>query len=113
MWCWLDDVAESRLRDILEVAQELAGHLEGRSKAAFRADRGLQRVTERLVEIAGEAATHVPDEVAGAIEADWQGIRAMRVVLAHAYHRIDLDILWEAASRSLPRFASAVAAHLQ
>ncbi|MHB1261274.1 MAG: HepT-like ribonuclease domain-containing protein [Thermoplasmatota archaeon] len=109
----MDEAAESRLQDILEVAKELAAHLHGLRKAEFLADRGLQRIAERLLEIAGEAATHVPDEVADGIDADWESLRAMRIVLAHAYHRIDLDLLWSAANVSLPRFAAAVAAHLR
>jgi len=109
----LDERARERLQDILDVAQELAGHLAGRDRASFLADRGLQRITERLLEIAGEAATHVPDDVADGIGAGWKDLRGMRVLLAHAYHRILPERLWNATTRDLPRLAAAVQAHLQ
>ena len=109
----MDELTRGRLQDILDVADELAGHLRGRDRAAFAADRGLQRIAERLLEIAGEAANHVPDEIAKGIEADWRNLRGMRVLLAHAYRRIAVDRLWNAATIALPRFAAAVAASLR
>ncbi|HUR25767.1 MAG TPA: HepT-like ribonuclease domain-containing protein [Candidatus Thermoplasmatota archaeon] len=101
------------MQDILDVAAELAAHLEGRTKADFLKDRGVQRIAERLVEIAGEAANNVSEEVAETIAANWRGLRAMRILLAHAYRRIDLEILWNAASKDLPRLAASVAAHIE
>ncbi len=94
------------------MSQELAAHLDGATLATFRRDKGLQRIAERLIEIAGEAASHVTADVAEAIEADWTSLRGMRVVLAHAYHRVDLDMLWAAATRDLPKLAASVSRHI-
>ena len=90
---------------------ELADHLKGRTRAQFLRDKGLQRIAERLLEVAGEAAIHVPDDVADRIEIDWTGLRAMRIVLAHAYHRIDPQALWTAATIELPRLAKTLRSH--
>ncbi len=104
----MDERARQRLQDILDVADELAETLEGTTKASFARNKGLQRIAERLLEIAGEAATHVPDAVAKTIVADWTGLRGLRVILAHAYHRVDVATLWTAAVDHLPRLAQAV-----
>lgn len=87
---------------------ELAGHLRGVSREEFISTKAHQRVAERLLEIAGEAATNIEDGILDDIEADWEGIRAMRVLLAHAYRKVDPGPLWEAAKRDLPRLAGAV-----
>ncbi len=38
-------------------------------------------------------------------EVPWKELSAVRVVLAHAYHRVDLDLLWGIAVDDLPRVA--------
>jgi uncharacterized protein with HEPN domain len=107
-----DERVRQRLQDIVDDARELQTHLEGMDRDAFCRDLGAQRIAERLLEIAGGAATHVPDDASDQIDADWAGLRRMRVLLAHAYHRVDPQQLWAAATRDLPRLADAVQAYL-
>lgn len=102
------DRSRDRLQDILDLAGELADHLQGATQASFRRHRGLQRIAERILEICGEAANAVPDEVLATMEADWAGLRRMRILLAHAYHRVDPDQLWVAATKDLPAVAKAI-----
>jgi uncharacterized protein with HEPN domain len=109
-WCSLDERTEERLLDILEFADELAAAIAGMDYARFKKDRLKRRVAERLLEIAGEAATYVPDEAVVGPLASWVGIRKMRIVLAHAYGSVDDRLLWEAASISLPALASTIRA---
>jgi uncharacterized protein with HEPN domain len=109
----LDDADRQRLTDIVEHAAELAGYLDGVDLERFRSDRMLRRIAERLLEICGEAANHVSEETREAIPADWRGLRRLRVLLAHAYPRVDAETLWPSATRSLPALAAAVRAHLQ
>lgn len=104
----LDERARQRLQDILDANEELHQSLRGYDEGRFASERGIQRIAERLLEIAGEAATHVPEDVTEMIHADWSGLRAMRIILAHAYRRVDSQILWDSATRSLPAFARAV-----
>jgi uncharacterized protein with HEPN domain len=109
----LDEEIRGRLQDILDVETELTNHLRGATRSSFRGSKLLQRVAERLLEIAGEAANHVPPEVTEGIDAGWRALRSMRVLLAHAYHRVDVDILWTAATADLPRFADTVRVYLE
>ncbi len=54
-----------------------------------------------------EAATAVSDEGRSSFpEVDWSGAVGMRTWLAHAYHRINSDLLWKAACRSIPEMVS-------
>lgn len=106
----MDERVRQRLQDILDFSDELQASLKGSTMARFQSDREKQRVAERLLEIAGEAATHVPDDVAGQIEGNWDGLRKMRIVLAHAYPRVDAGRIWHAATVSLPALAEGIRA---
>lgn len=60
-------------------------------------------VTERLVEIIGEAARAMSAEGrARYSDIDWTGLVGLRNVLVHAYHRIQPELLWRAASVDIP-----------
>ncbi|HVL03662.1 MAG TPA: HepT-like ribonuclease domain-containing protein [Acidimicrobiales bacterium] len=100
---------EHRIADILEAADKLAVRLPD-SFEAWLDDEDLRLVTERLVEIIGEAAramTTMGREKHP--EIDWAGLVGLRNVLVHAYHRIQPDLLWQAATVEVPR----VVAHLR
>lgn len=73
---------------------------------SWTADEDLRLVTERLVEIVGEAARAVSAEGRAAYpDVDWSGLVGLRNVLVHAYHRIQPDLLWQAATVDIPAVA--------
>jgi uncharacterized protein with HEPN domain len=87
------------LRDILEAIAAIERHLH-RGKAAFEQDELLQGWFVRNLQIIGEAARALPDDVrALAQEIEWPKIVGMRNVLVHGYFDIDAEIVGEAASR--------------
>jgi uncharacterized protein with HEPN domain len=97
-----------RLRDILEAIAAIERHLP-REKAAFEQDELLQTWFLRHLQIIGEAARALPDEVrALAPDIPWPKIIGMRNVLVHGYFDIDSDIVWDAASRDVPAIKPAV-----
>ncbi|MBL8775843.1 MAG: DUF86 domain-containing protein [Acidimicrobiales bacterium] len=64
---------------------------------------------ERIVEIAGEAASQIDDETRAAHpRVAWRELAATRTILAHAYHRVDRGLLWDIAERDLPQVAEAL-----
>jgi uncharacterized protein with HEPN domain len=59
--------------------------------------------TLRNLEILGEAAKKVPDELKHQYPSvDWRGIAGFRDVLAHAYFALDEDTLWDIITRKVP-----------
>ena len=90
---------KERLRDILEAIAAIERHLD-RGKAAFEQDELLQSWFVRHLEIIGEAARALPEEVHTlAPEIEWPKIIGMRNVLIHGYFDIDAEIVWNAAAR--------------
>jgi uncharacterized protein with HEPN domain len=95
------DVAE-RLRDILEAIAAIDRYAN-RDKKAFEADELLQGWFLRHLQIIGEAARALPQDVrALAPDIPWQKIIGMRNVLVHGYFEIDTDLVWDAATRDVP-----------
>lgn len=59
------------------------------------------------ITIIGEAARHVPDEVAKRFpEVEWAAIRAMRNNLVHEYFGSDLAIVWDTIQRDIPELVA-------
>ncbi|MFN3706300.1 MAG: DUF86 domain-containing protein [Thermoflexales bacterium] len=93
---------KERLRDILEAIAAIERYLD-RGRAAFEQDELLQGWFVRNLQIIGEAARGLPEEVrALAPEIEWPKMIGMRNVLVHGYFDIDLDVVWEAAIRDAP-----------
>ena len=90
---------KERLRDMLDAIAAIERHLH-RGKADFEHDELLQGWFVRNLQIIGEAARGLPDDVrALAPDIEWPRIIGMRNVLVHGYFDIDTNIVWDAASR--------------
>lgn len=93
---------EERIADIIEACDELRT-LVDRGKDTFDDDRATQPAVERLLEIIGEASNAPAEETRARFpEVDWRGITRLRVVLAHHYHRVDPELVWEMATSEVP-----------
>lgn len=58
----------------------------------------------RNLEVLGEAARYVPNEVRDRLpEVGWRQIVAFRNVVIHECFAVDLDIVWTVVERHLPR----------
>jgi len=69
---------------------------------AFEADRKTQDAVIRNLEIIGEAARTVPDEVRDkAAEIEWYKIIALRNILIHEYFGVNLKIIWDVIQNKL------------
>jgi uncharacterized protein with HEPN domain len=87
------------LRDLLDAIAAIERHLH-RGRADFERDELLQGWFVRHLQIMGEAARALPEDVrALAPHIEWSKIVGMRNVLVHGYFDIDADIVWDAASR--------------
>jgi uncharacterized protein with HEPN domain len=96
---------DQRVADILEAADELA-KVVSVGRLAFAESVLHRRAAERLLEIIGEASTALSDEFTAAHPGvAWRDVSALRILLAHHYHRIDVDQVWQIAAVSVPELA--------
>ncbi|MBL8722922.1 MAG: DUF86 domain-containing protein [Planctomycetes bacterium] len=91
------------LEDMLEAAQRIAKYVGGFSRESLAGDSLRLDAVLRNLEVLGEAAKQVPESVrALAPDLEWRRIAGMRDILAHAYFRVDVAIVWDAAANKVP-----------
>lgn len=97
------------LDDIVVACAKVQKYADGMSRREFDADDRTKDAVIRNLEIIGEAAKHVPDDIRNALsEVDWHKIRAFRNILAHAYFGIDSDVLWDVVTVKVPELHAAI-----
>lgn len=95
------------LADIIENADRIEGYLEGTDRDAFGCNGLMRDAVERCMERVCEAAHRLGDRAAQLMpNQPWGDIRGMGNRLRHAYDRISLDVIWNAARNDLPGLAA-------
>jgi uncharacterized protein with HEPN domain len=98
-----------RLLHMRDAAREAIGFAAGRTRDDLETDRQLLLSMVKDVEIVGEAASRISEDLRGCHpELPWAVIVAMRNRLVHAYFDIDCDIVWNTVVADLPPLLSAV-----
>jgi len=99
---------EDLLADLAEAA-DAAAELVGLGKARWDTERPLRLAGEAVIGRLGDIATKLPDEVIKATpEIPWREVKGMRVIAAHAYHRIDYDEVWVTLRDDVPLMDEAI-----
>ena len=107
------DPADS-LADIVENARRVERYLAGMDRDAFEQDGMTRDAVERCLERVCEAVHRLGDQAEHLMPGHpWADIRGMGNRLRHAYDRISLDVLWNAARRDLPGLAADAARVLE
>ncbi|HQR67052.1 MAG TPA: DUF86 domain-containing protein [Thermoanaerobaculia bacterium] len=98
-----------RLHHMLDAAREAVQLSTGKSREEFGKERLLQLSLTHLIEIVGEAASRIPPEIRQRYAAiPWPLVIGIRNRLVHGYDTVDLDIVWNTVSESLPPFIRAL-----
>ena len=85
--------------DIVSACAKIRRFVAGMTYEAFAADERTQDAVIRNIEIIGEAAKNLPDEViARAPAVEWRKVRGMRDVVAHGYFGLDFKVVWSIAT---------------
>lgn len=101
------------LEDMLAYAEEAIAMLEGRDGEALRTDRMRLLAVTRAVEIVGEAANQLPQEVSTALPMDLRPAIAMRHRLIHGYDSVSADIIAKTVQENFPEFVAALRSTLE
>lgn len=91
------------LDDMIGFAEKVLTYTDGLTQAGFVANGLAYDATLRNLELIGEAATHIPDDIRLAHpEIPWRMIVATRNRLIHAYLGVDDDTLWSIIQDDAP-----------
>lgn len=89
--------------DMITFAEKVITYTESMDQARFVASGLNYDATLRNLELIGEAATHIPDDVrAQHPDIPWRMIIATRNRLIHGYLGIDDDTLWSIITTDVP-----------
>ncbi len=91
------------LAQMLGYAREAVTLASGKSRSDLDTDRLFELALTRLLEVIGEAANRIPDEIQAANpEIPWLQVIGLRNRLIHGYDSVDFDILWAIVKNDLP-----------
>ena len=94
---------KERIEDILEAIAEIGRFTAGMDFETFQEDPKTIKAVALDFVVIGEAASHVPDDVAdGHPEIAWRLMRGIRNRLVHDYFGMDPEIIWTTLQNDLP-----------
>ncbi len=89
--------------DMIGFCEKVMAFTQGLEQAQFVADGMRFDATVRNLELIGEAASHIPQDVRNAHPAiPWRMLIATRNQLIHGYLGLDNDILWSIVQTDVP-----------
>ena len=89
--------------DMIEFSEKVLSYTDGFDQNAFVTDGVIYDATLRNIELIGEAATHVPEEVRQEnTHIPWRMIVGIRNRVAHGYLGMDDDVIWSVIQDDIP-----------
>lgn len=97
------------LADIVESCEHIRSYTAGMTFDDFVADRKTVDAVARNLEIIGEAAKNIPDEIlTERPEVPWKLVRRFRDKIAHHYFDLNLDRVWNIIETELETLEASV-----
>lgn len=92
-----------RLQHMLDAARTAIRFVQGKDQSDLAGDDLLSFAVVRALEVMGEAARQVSQELKNQYpDIEWNEIAATRNRLIHGYFDVDLDIVWAILTKDLP-----------
>jgi uncharacterized protein with HEPN domain len=103
----------ARVQHMLEAATEATAFIKGRALRDLNTDRMLLLALVKEIEIIGEAATQLSEELRErSPEIPWARIKGMRNRLIHAYSDVNVGLVWSTVVSDLPELVRGLEALL-
>ena len=91
------------LKDILEACKKLMYYSAGITFEQFSKDDMRYDAILHNLEIIGEAAKHVPEEIKSKYpKVEWRRISGLRDIVAHVYFGVSDEIIWDVTKNNIP-----------
>ncbi len=102
------------IQDMLAAIAKVERYIAGLTYEAFAAEDMILDAVVRNLEIIGEAARHLPQELRERYDdVDWRRVEGLRNIVIHAYFDVDPEIIWVIATRHLRELKGVLAMMLR
>lgn len=92
------------IEDIRITIDKIESFIKGLSYEDFIGDEKTLYAVVRALEIIGEAAKKVPEEIRKKMEGiPWKDMSGMRDILVHDYINVDVETVWLTAKEKVPQ----------
>jgi uncharacterized protein with HEPN domain len=90
------------LDDILEAIDNIRDYTANMGYEAFMLDKKTRDAVVRNLEIIGEAAGRLPEEIRSSAQGiEWRKIVGLRNILAHEYFSVSIPVVWDVVQNKL------------
>ncbi len=91
------------LHDIMICIERIEIYIHGLNRKAFFTDQKTMDAVMRNLEIIGEAAKKLPENIKEKYpNVEWRKLAGLRDILIHHYFGIDEDIIWDVLANKIP-----------
>ena len=95
---------ELYIKDILEYMERAEGHIKGLNFEEFLRDDKTCDAVIRCIEVIGEAAKNIPDEIRDKYPSiPWRDMAGMRDKIIHGYFIVDFENIWLVVREEIPK----------
>jgi uncharacterized protein with HEPN domain len=102
--------ARVRLEDLKQAMARIRQYTAGFTYDEFIKDEKTMDAVLRNLEVIGEAARNIPEELRGRYpDVEWHRMIGLRNIISHEYFGVDMQIIWEVATRNVPEAEPLVA----
>jgi uncharacterized protein with HEPN domain len=103
---------DRRIDDIIACCQKVLRFTKGMGHPELVEHELVMDAVLRNIQVIGEAAKHIPDEVRAQIPGvEWKKIAGMRDWISHVYFRVDDDIVWDVVENKIPALLTLLQAY--
>jgi len=106
--------AETWLEDLKRAMARIRRYTKDLTYDEFVEDEKTMDAVLRNLEVIGEAARNIPEELKNRFpDVEWRRMIGLRNIITHEYFGVDMNIIWQVATRNVPETEPLVVAMLE